>query len=128
MEKNYFKILDKAKSKFKDTKIITYDDMLKVPTGVELIYNEDKNNPIKGTRIHQDDGNISFRMIMPKDSVFQIHKHDCIETCVVYKGLLIDNISGTKIQRLQSISFDPNVPHIIRALEDSIFYVEFIKK
>lgn len=121
--KNYFNVLKEGNSNFKKTKIITYQDMLKVPTGKEMTYNDE--GTITGTRIHYTPDGVSFRMFMPKGTIFVEHEHDCIETIVVYQGLLKDKTK--KVGRMQSISFPAFTKHTVEALEDSIFYVEFKK-
>lgn len=116
------------KFKINKNKLITYDDLKSIPLNEVIIMDDTGlNGHIEYTRISSYTKSLMFTVSMKKGSEWFIHHHDCKETIVVYKGKLIDMLTKKEIVRAETINFNINENHYIKALEDSVFYVEFNK-
>lgn len=109
----------------KESNLISFE-FLKTfkPNEVVQIYPERKGS-VECTMLDTEDEDLSFRVTMKKGEMWNVHYHDCKETLLVYKGKLRDKKTGLIVTRVNPIEIKPYTPHIIEALEDSIFYVEF---
>lgn len=120
---NTNEVLNKFRSE-EDT-LVTFEQLNTFPINKTVSIYPEKEKAILTTRISTNDENLSFRVEMKKGEYWKIHKHDCLETILLYKGKLQDKISKKVINRIYPLVIEPFTPHIIKALEDSIFYVEF---
>lgn len=139
--KKKIKMLSKIFKKNKNTKLstidkfqaksdllITYEDLKKIKLNeVQQIV---KSLPgaiecIRISSINKD--SLMFTVTMKANQLWEKHHHDCEETCVVYKGKLIDALTGYDAGPAELLNFKPYQPHYVIAEEDTIFYVEFKK-
>ena len=108
--------------------LITFSDLSKIPISEPFYINDDEN--IETIRLDTKRKNsISFRVTMKGiGKKWELHKHDCQETIVIYKGSLYDEVSKTSIKKSEICVIPPYKSHSIKTLEDTcIFYVEFEK-
>mgnify|MGYP001007683446 FL=1 len=56
---------------------------------------------------------------------WKLHKHNCVETILVFKGHLKEHLSGDMVGAAEILQFDKFESHLVESLSDSIFYVEF---
>lgn len=112
--------------------LITYSDLRKIELNQEvevdlLNFICGEGETITMTKIISDEFSQNFRVEMSKNCKWDTHFHDCEEVIVMYEGVLYNNTSNERIDRLKQLKIDPYTDHSIVALEDSIFYVEFKK-
>ena len=119
-----------AVSKFRDPddRLITYEDLSKIPLNQTVDIVKGIKGAIECTRISStNETSLMFTVTMKAGQIWEKHHHDCFEICVVYKGELLDLISGKSAKTAQAITFDKYVTHFVKANKDTIFYVEFKK-
>lgn len=114
-------------SKFRNKKseCITFKELQDFKIGELVDVNQQNKGGILCERLKNKGENLMFRVEMVKNEKWELHFHDCKETLLVYKGVLIDEIKNKKADKVKTLSFKPYTEHIVRALEDSVFYVEF---
>lgn len=117
--------IDKLKSPEKES--IYFDELLLIPfdTTEEIFPNE--KGDMTCTRVKNNNGVLTFRITMKKGRRLHSHFHDCEETIIVYQGSIINEIDRNIKSSLQIMKIPSYTDHIIKALEDTIFYVEFRK-
>jgi hypothetical protein len=118
----------KEKWEFGNNTLITFNDLSKIPISEPFYINDDKN--IETIRLDTKRKNsISFRVNMKGiGKKWELHKHDCKETILIYKGSLYDEVSKTYINKSEICVIPPYTSHEIVTLENtSVFYVEFDK-
>jgi len=121
---NFYQLLNLD---IKKTENIPFKRLFFLPMNKEIHF--DKG--IIGEKIKQTDVEISFRMFMKKGSKFTAHYHkDCTETILIYKGALLAVELNQKItpNYYLKLSKGAKNTHTILALEDTTFYVEFLKE
>jgi hypothetical protein len=120
-----------AIEKLKDerTLLVTFDELSMVPFDkCQEIY-PDRPDAVTCTRVRSKDLNrISFRVTMKAGEEWHNHYHDCEENLIVFEGSIYNSISKDEASRMDTMKIKPFEKHIIKSLEDSIFYVEFLKK
>ncbi len=108
--------------------LITFKDLSKIPISEPFYINDDKN--IETIRLDTKRKNsLSFRVTMKGiGKKWELHKHDCQETIVIYKGSLYDEVSDTSIKKSEICVIPSYTSHSIKTLENTcVFYVEFEK-
>ena len=108
--------------------MITYKELKTIPINVPIPI--EKDNPNAGEYIRIPSPNkdsLMFTVTMMAGHFWQLHHHDCRETCLVFKGHLKDHITKQKAGAAQVLTFEGYQPHYVEAKSDSIFYVEFMK-
>lgn len=127
---NFFKNYNKPKEVIQEfnsdqENLISYEQLKTFEIGKKEQVIQEREGAIEVTRINSSEKSLSFRVEMQEGEYWKIHKHDCEETILLYKGKLKDRLTKTEINRIQPIVIEPYTPHIIEAKEYSIFYVEF---
>jgi quercetin dioxygenase-like cupin family protein len=107
--------------------LITFDELSKIPINKVIQILPDKDGAIETTRLFNEKGDLTFRIYMQKDEIWNFHHHDCEEVLIVFKGGLKVSISNKEYYKGQLFKIKKNVRHGVQALVDSIFYVEFKK-
>lgn len=118
-----------AVEKFRDddNPLISFQQLSEIPLNeVQQLYPENPGS-VEFLRIENNCEDLSFRVTMQTGTFWKHHYHDSIETIVVYKGRVHDNVSGKSAKRGGLMSFKEYKTHYITAEEESIFYVEFKK-
>lgn len=118
-----FEALRKYRNKDKD--LITFNDLYELPNNQVLQLYPERPGAVETIKLPSSERDLSFRVNMKQGERWESHIHDCLETILVYKGKLIDHVTNTNISRLYPIVIKSYTDHIVEALEDSIFYVEF---
>lgn len=120
-----------AIQKLKDEKtlLVTFDELIKVPFDIDSDIYPERPNAVTCVRIKNKDADrISFRVTMKSGEEWHNHYHDCEENLIMYEGSIYDEVSKDTASRMDTMKLKPYQKHIIKALEDSIFYVEFVKR
>lgn len=107
--------------------IVTFEELSRTPfDNVEDIYPE-RPKAITCTRIRNPDNDdtVSFKVCMKAGEEWHNHFHDCKETILIYEGTLYNILSNKQSKSLEVMVIEPYQKHIIKALEDTVFYVEF---
>ena len=108
--------------------LITFNDLSKIPISEPFYINDDEN--IETIRLDTKRKNsLSFRVTMKGvGKKWELHKHDCQETIVIYKGSLYDEVSKASMKKSEICLIPAYTSHSIKTLENTcIFYVEFEK-
>lgn len=108
-----------------DNNLISFEFLKSFVVNKTVQIYPERKGAIECVRLDTEDNDLSFRVTMKKGEFWNVHYHDCKETLLVYKGKLRDKKTGLIVTRVTPIEIKPYTPHIIEALEDSIFYVEF---
>ncbi len=111
----------------KESVCIYFNELDTFEVGEIIQINEDIHGSIECERLHNKGNNLMFRVEMKKGEQWEIHTHDCKETLLVYKGELLDEVTGCKANKAKVLTFKPGKEHLVKSLSDSIFYVEFQK-
>lgn len=112
----------------KESLLITYSQLEEAPLNETIQINPDCHGAIECTRLTSNSPDaLIFSVSMRKGQLWESHFHDCYETCIIFKGRLIDFNSNKEAYPAHSLSFKPFEEHYVVAEEDSIFYVEFIR-
>jgi quercetin dioxygenase-like cupin family protein len=109
----------------KDKTLITFTQLEDLPLNQVMQLYPNKPGSVETIKITSSEKDLSFRVDMKKGEVWESHMHDCLETILVYKGKLLEHITKKEINRLNPIIIKSYTEHIVEALEDCIFYVEF---
>lgn len=109
---------------YTDLKSLKLDDCIDITL---LNFTHYNNSNIIMTKIMSNENSQNFRVEMSKGCKWNTHFHDCIENIVMYEGTLLNMLTNETINRLEKLKIEPYVDHSIEAMEDSIFYVEFVK-
>ena len=117
------------KLKSEETLLVTFSELQGIPFDYcDDIYPE-RPNAVTCTRVRgKNPDRISFRVTMNAGELWHNHYHDCEENLIVFEGCIYDSINDKKASRMGTMKIEPYGQHIIKALEDSIFYVEFKKR
>jgi quercetin dioxygenase-like cupin family protein len=104
--------------------IITYKELETIPVGEPFYIAEEG---ISAIRLKTTEKNsLSFRVTMEPNCEWGLHKHDCNETIIVYKGECVDLENQNIIKRGGYYFIKKNISHKIVSLDrEVIFYVEF---
>lgn len=116
------------KFRSEDDVMISYNDLEDIPLNSPI--NIDEDNPEAGEYIRIPSPNrnsLMFTVTMSAGYHWKLHHHNCVETCLVFKGHLYDYISKQKAGAAQILKFGSHDKHFVVAKSDSVFYVEFIK-
>jgi len=105
--------------------LITFKELQKLPLDELFSFFPDGAGKAEGLVIETGENDLTFRAVISKDTVFNSHKHDCIESIIVYKGKMVDIKTNTVIERGKVSTFNKMKPHHLKALEDTICYIEF---
>jgi len=120
-----------AIEKLKDERIllVTFDELSKTPFNkCEDIYPE-RPNSVTCTRVkNKHPQRVSFRVTMKAGEEWHNHYHDCEETLIVSEGSIYDSLNKKEVSHMETMKINPYQRHIIKALEDCVFYVGFVKK
>jgi len=107
--------------------LITFDELLKLPLDKLFSFVPNGAGRAEGLAIETGEDDLTFRAVISKGTMFNSHKHDCIENIIVYKGKLVDLKTDLVIERGKVSIFHKMRPHHLKALEDTICYIEFEK-
>ncbi len=127
---------NKAINKFKEINstpaiktdaLITFKQLEDIPINIVNQILPDKKGSIETTRLYNETEDLTFRVHMKKDEVWNFHHHDCEEIILIHKGKLKVSISEKIYNKGNIFKIYKNINHSVKALEDSIFYVEFKK-
>lgn len=134
--RNFLKRSEKRKQdpiaieKLRDEKtlLVTFEEMSRIPYDeIEDIYKE-RPKAVTCTRIKTPNKDtLSFRVTMEKGEEWHNHFHDCEENIIVYEGSIYNSINKKTASRMDILKIEPYEKHIIKSLEKTVFYVEFIK-
>lgn len=124
-KKNKKKSIAVKKFQMDENILIPFHQLEQMPEDEIIQIVEERPGAIETIKLKTQNKDLSFRVEMKKGEYWKNHHHDCIETIIVYKGCLLDHTTGKTSDRGRSIIFIPFQDHIVEALEDSIFYVEF---
>ena len=114
--------------KFEDdqNQLISYLDLKAIPIGETFQISGDNITTIRLNTDQTD--SLSFRVVMQPNQEWGLHKHDCDETIIMYKGICVDLENNNKIKRGAFYFIPKYKKHKITSLdEETIFYVEFKK-
>lgn len=114
-------------NKFRDVKsnLITFEELKEFEIGKIEDINPVKKGGVLCERLHNKGANLMFRVEMLKGERWELHFHDCTEKLLVYKGALKDELTNNIANNSKILSFKPYKEHLVVALVDTIFYVEF---
>jgi hypothetical protein len=106
--------------------LITYEELKGIP--MSELQDMDISDPgaVTFTKINQNDLSQSFRVEMKADNFWNTHYHDCLETIIVYTGVMYNHSRENIIDRHNPAVIKKYEPHLIEATTDCVFYVEFI--
>jgi hypothetical protein len=120
-------ILDKYEKGGVDA-LITFNELQQLPLDKLFSFVPSGAGKAEGLAIETgEEDALTFRAIISKGTVFNSHKHDCIENIIIYKGKMVDLKTGNIIKRGKIEIFHVLKPHHLKALEDTICYIEFEK-
>lgn len=112
-----------------ELELITYEELNSIPYNTVEQIVENKRNAITCTRIKSPNKRkIYFRVTMKKGEKWYNHYHDCYESIMVYTGSIYNELDKNVVSKLEVKTIKPYEKHVIKALEDSVIYVEFYKK
>ncbi len=119
------KKVDKILDKFvENDTMVTFNELCEMPINETI----DINEGITCVRVHGDrQDQATFRVEMKRGRCWSRHRHNCNETIVMYKGKIKDDITGEELKKGGYLYIPAGNFHVIEALEDAIFYVEFQK-
>tara|TARA_R110000772_G_scaffold10312_1_gene33036 strand:+ start:119 stop:523 length:405 start_codon:yes stop_codon:yes gene_type:complete len=114
-------------SKFTEGNTVTYTELESLPIG-EPFYLPD-NKKVETIRLDtKSENSLSFRVTMKGKAEWKLHRHDCTETILIYKGQCKDLTNNKEILRGGLYIIPPfRAHHIISEKAETIFYVEFKK-
>lgn len=127
---NLFKKSSETVKKYVDreTNLITYQDLENMELHHTYNIKPELPGAIECTRIQStNEDSLVFTVSIKKDQIWERHYHDCDEACLVYKGSIIDLITGKEAGPAQILNIKAYNIHYVVANKDSIFYVEFKK-
>jgi hypothetical protein len=107
--------------------LITFDELLKLPLDKLFSFVPNDAGTAEGLAIETGKEDLTFRAVISKGTVFNSHKHNCIENIIVYKGKLVDIKTDKVIERGKISVFNKMQPHHLKAVEDTVCYIEFEK-
>jgi hypothetical protein len=108
--------------------LITFAELQELPLDRLFSFIPEDKGEAEGLAIETgEDGTLTFRACIKKGTIFNSHKHDCIENIIVYKGKMIDLKTDKIVERGTITVFNVMLPHHLEALEDTICYIEFEK-
>lgn len=118
----------KALKKYRsnENELITHKILSELPFDTVLQIYPNKPGAIQIIKISDRIDGLSFRVDMKKGEKWTKHHCNCIKVILVYKGKLKGLLDNKIAKRNDIIEFNVNKSHEIIALEDSVFYVEFI--
>tara|TARA_R110000822_G_scaffold73853_19_gene177667 strand:- start:146 stop:532 length:387 start_codon:yes stop_codon:yes gene_type:complete len=120
--------MTKAINKYRTARrvLITYEELKDIPLHEVIDIDLEKPGTITCTKISNNDFSQSLRVEMKQESYWSTHYHDCIETILVFTGTLYDHTGDKSIDRYNPAIINKYEDHLIEAVTDSVFYVEFL--